>query len=115
VTIAGAADAPSQLPVVAVPVPGQEWHELQSWLPGAAEKALWSSPGKLAAGLMFMWQLLHRAVVPFITNGFVDVKLAWNLACAHSFPCTPATVETPFCVWQKLQSWVETLASACVI
>ncbi len=40
VTIAGAPAAPSQLAAVAVPVPGQEWHELQSWVPGAAEKAL---------------------------------------------------------------------------
>jgi len=62
-----------------------------------------------------MWQLLHRPVVPFITSGFVDVKLAWKLAFAHSLPWTPATVETPCCVWQKLQSWPETLTSACVI
>jgi len=40
VTIAGAAVAPSQLEAVAVPVPGHEWHELQSWLPGVAEKVL---------------------------------------------------------------------------
>jgi len=41
VTVAGAAEAPSQLAgVVGVPVPGQEWHVLQSWLPGAAEKVL---------------------------------------------------------------------------
>jgi hypothetical protein len=70
---------------------------------------------KLAAGLTFMWQSLQRPVVPFITSGFADVKLAWNEACAHSLPCTPATVETPFCVWQKLQSRLETLMSACVI
>jgi len=36
VTIAGAAEAPSQL-AVGVPVPGQEWHALQSWVPGVAE------------------------------------------------------------------------------
>jgi hypothetical protein len=40
VTIAGAAAAPSQLGAVGVPVPGQEWHELQSWVPEAAEKVL---------------------------------------------------------------------------
>ncbi len=40
VTIAGAAVAPSQLEAVVVPVPGHEWHELQSWLPGVAEKVL---------------------------------------------------------------------------
>ena len=62
-----------------------------------------------------MWQLLQRAVLPFITSGFVEVKLVWKLACAHSLPCTPATVEVPFCVWQKLQSWPETLRSVCVI
>jgi len=39
VTIAGAAVAPSQL-AAAVPVPGHEWHELQSWVPGVAEKLL---------------------------------------------------------------------------
>ena len=69
----------------------------------------------VAPGLMFMWQLLQRPVVPFITSGFADVKFAWNEACAHSLPCTPATVETPFCVWQKLQSRAETLMSVCVI
>jgi len=40
VTIAGAAAAPSQLEAVAVPVPGHEWHELQSWVPDVAEKVL---------------------------------------------------------------------------
>jgi len=40
VTVAGAAAAPSQLAAVAVPVPGQEWHALQSWVPGVAEKVL---------------------------------------------------------------------------
>jgi len=40
VTIAGAAVAPSQLPAVAAPVPGHEWHELQSWVPGVAKKLL---------------------------------------------------------------------------
>jgi len=38
VTTAGAAVAPSQL--AAAPVPGHEWHELQSWVPGVAEKVL---------------------------------------------------------------------------
>ncbi len=55
-------------------------------------------------GLTFMWQSLQRPVLPFITSGFAVVKFAWNAACAHSLPCTPETVETPFCVWQKLQS-----------
>ena len=41
VTVAGAEEAPSQLEaVVAVPVPGQEWHVLQSCVPGVAEKGL---------------------------------------------------------------------------
>jgi hypothetical protein len=40
VTVAGAAAAPSQLAAVARPVPGQEWHVLQSWVPGVAEKVL---------------------------------------------------------------------------
>ena len=40
VTIAGAAVAPSQLEAATVPVPGHEWHELQSWVPGVAEKLL---------------------------------------------------------------------------
>ena len=40
VTTAGAAVAPSQLAAVAAAVPGHEWHELQSWVPGAAEKLL---------------------------------------------------------------------------
>jgi len=40
VTNAGAAAAPSQLEAVGAPVPGQEWHELQSWVPGVAEKVL---------------------------------------------------------------------------
>jgi hypothetical protein len=62
-----------------------------------------------------MWQLLQRAVLPFISSGFVEVKLVWKLACAHSLPCTAATVEAPCCVWQKLQSWLDTLRSACVI
>jgi hypothetical protein len=70
---------------------------------------------KLAVGLTFMWQSLQRPVFPSITSGFADVKLAWNVACVHSLPCTPETVEPPFCVWQKLQSWPETLMSACVI
>jgi len=71
--------------------------------------------GEARAGLTFIWQLLHRPVLPFITSGFVEVKLMWKLACAHSLPCTPATVETPCCEWQKLQSWLETLISVCVI
>jgi hypothetical protein len=65
--------------------------------------------------LTFMWQLLHRPVVPFIRSGFVEVKLAWKVACAHSLPCTPVTLEVPCCVWQKLQSWLVTLMSAWVI
>ena len=40
VTVAGAKEAPSQLEAVAVPVPGHEWHELQSWVPDVAEKVL---------------------------------------------------------------------------
>lgn len=40
VTVVGAAAAPSQLAATGVPVPGQEWHELQSWDPEAAEKEL---------------------------------------------------------------------------
>ena len=38
VTTAGAAEAPSQLGSVGVPVPGQEWHMPQSW--DVAEKPL---------------------------------------------------------------------------
>ena len=48
--------------------------------------------------MMFMWQLLQRPVVPFITNGLADVNFTWKLACAHSLPWTPATVEMPACV-----------------
>jgi hypothetical protein len=70
---------------------------------------------KPAPGLTFMWQLLHRPVVPFITSAVVEVNLAWNRACAHSLPRTLGSIETPCCVWQKLQSWLETLMSACVI
>ena len=62
-----------------------------------------------------MWQLLQRPVVRFMRSEFAGVKLAWNPACAHSLPCTPETVETPFCAWQKLQSRLETLMSECVI
>ena len=40
VTTAGAEAAPSQLAAVGVPVPGQEWHDPQSWEPEAAVKAL---------------------------------------------------------------------------
>jgi hypothetical protein len=47
---------------------------------------------------MFMWQLLQRPVVPFITSGFAGTKFRWKLACANSAPCTPTTVETPACV-----------------
>ena len=80
----GIAPAPSQFGLEAVPVPGQEWHELQSWLPAVAENVLWSKAVNVAPGLTFMWQLLQRPVVPFTTSGFAEVNFRWKLACAHS-------------------------------
>jgi len=47
---------------------------------------------------MFMWQLLQRPVVPFITSGLAGPKFTWKPACAHSAPCTPTAVETPACL-----------------
>ena len=115
VTMSGAAEAPSQLGDDDVPVPGQEWHEAQSCDPGAEVKLLWSRSAKPVPGLTFMWQSLQRPEVPFITSGFPALKLVWNEACAHSLPCTPFTFETPFCVWQKLQSWLVALMSVWLI
>src|SRR5438105_1230785 len=102
---------PSQFGAEVVPVPGQEWHEEQSNVPGAAENGLWSSTVKPAGGLRFRWQLLQRAVVPLIASGLLAEKLAWNDACAHSCPSMPATFDAPACRWQKLQSYSPTLRS----
>ena len=111
----GDALAPSQLGAAEVPVPGNAWHDAQSWLPGALVNELWSSGRNVAAGLTLRWQLLQRPVVPFITSGVPPEKLAWNEPCAHSLPATPVAVETPAWVWHALQSRPKTLISACVI
>ena len=113
-TDCGEAPAPNQFGLAEVPVPGQEWQELQSWVPEVAVKAPWLKAVNVAPGFTFMWQLLHLPVVPFITSGLAEVKFTWNFASAHSLPWMPATVETPAWVWQDLQSRPETLTSVCV-
>src|SRR5437899_1034783 len=100
----GKSTAPSQFGADGVPVPGQEWHDEQSGVPGSADNALWSSTVKPGGGFTFMWQLLQRPMVPSIVNGLPGLKLAWKDACAHSRPCTPGSVEAPACVWQMLHS-----------
>ena len=69
---------------------------------------------KVVPGFTFMWQSLHRPVVPFMVSGVTAEKLAWNEAWAHSFPWMPATVEGPAWVWQKAQSKALTFTSAWV-
>src|SRR5512140_196922 len=112
---AGAPPAPSQLGAALVPAPGQPWQVAQSGVPEALVKVEWSWAVKPVPGFTFMWQLLQRPVVEFITSGAPVEKLTWSLACAHSLPCTPATVEGPTCVWQKAQSWPLALTSVWVI
>src|SRR5262249_41072259 len=63
-------------------------------------------------GLTFMWQLLHRPVVPSMISGIAPVKFAWKLACAHSAPWIPGVWDGPTCVWQRLHSFEITLMSA---
>ena len=64
-----------------LPVPGNEWQELQSVLPDAFVNVLWSCPAYAAPGLSFMWQLLQRPVVPLITSALAAaVKFAWKRA-----------------------------------
>src|SRR5256885_17147481 len=61
----GMAAAPSQLGLVAVPVPGQEGHGLQSGVPETAGDELCLKVVNVAPGFTVMWPLPQRPPVPF--------------------------------------------------